>query len=294
MKELVKPADDTLDLVHDWLFDNGIGPTQLGYNKAKDWISVAFPVSLVEQLLDTKYSIYEHEDGDRVVRTPSWSLPRHLHEHIDTIQPTNSFFRPTGRRKALKTVVPLDTIGPDGSAPPADFSSVSEVAQVSDSTDASVAKVCNTSAVTPLCLRTLYGTKSYIPQVPGKSQVGLTDFLGEANNRSDVQIFLETYRKAAVSEAETFTVDVINGGDNQQTPDTLDQLAAGKDLEGNLDAETILGIDYPIPLTAFTTGGMPPFDPDDATRKYLYLFLCFPILIFRGRFADNGGSHRYQ
>lgn len=95
----------------------------------------------------------------------------------------------------------------------------------------------------------------------------MTDFLGEANNRSDVQIFLEMFRKAAVSEAETFTVDVINGGNNQQTPDNATELADGKDLEGNLDAETIIGIDYPTPLTAFTTGGMPPFDPDDLTRK---------------------------
>ena len=78
------------------------------------------------------------------------------------------------------------------------------------------------------------------------------------------------YRKEAVSEAETFKVVVINGGDNQQTPDTPAQLAAGKDLEGNLDAETIIGIDYPTPLTAFTTGGMPPFDPDDLTRRSPY------------------------
>ena len=103
--------------------------------------------------------------------------------------------------------------------------------------------------------------------MPGKNQVGLTDFLGEANNRSDVQIFLDMFRKGAASEAETFAVVVINGGDNQQTPDTPAQLERGKDLEGNLDAENIIGIDYPTPLTAFTTGGMPPFDPDDLTRK---------------------------
>ena len=269
VNELVKPTHDTLDLVHDWLLDSGIDRAQLGYNKAKDFIKVSLPVSAVESLLDTEYSIYEHEDGDRIIRAPSWSLPVHLHEHIDAIQPTNSFFRPAGRRRTLKTVVPVDTIGgADSPEPAADFTAVNEIASTPDSTDISVAKACNTSAVTPLCLRTLYGTKSYTPQVPGKNQVGLTDFLLEANNRSDVQIFLEMYRKGAVSEAETFTVDVINGGDNQQTPDTPAQLAAGKDLEGNLDAETIIGIDYPTPLTAFTTGGMPPFDPDDLTREF--------------------------
>lgn len=150
-------------------------------------------------------------------------------------------------------------------------------------------KVCNTTFVTPLCLRTFYGTKGYTPQVPGKNQIGLTDFLGEANNRSDVQIFLEMFRKGAASEAETFSVDVINGGDNQQTPDNATQLAAGKDLEGNLDAETIIGIDYPTPLTAFTTGGMPPFDPDDLTRKPTKLQLS-PFLAV----ADGITSYGYQ
>ena len=258
-----------MDLVHDWLQDNGIDHAQLEYNQAKDWIKLSLPVSAVEKLLDTKYSVFEHEDGDRIVRAPQWSLPQHLHEHIDAIQPTNSFFRPLGRRRALKTVVPMEEIAKTTPADQdAEYAAVNAIAATPDSTDISVAKACNTSAVTPLCLRTLYGTKGYKPQVPGKNQVGLTDFLGESNNRSDVQIFLEMYRKGAVSEAETFTFDVINGGSNQQTPDTPAQLAAGTDLEGNLDAETIIGIDYPTPLTAFTTGGMPPFNPDENTREF--------------------------
>ena len=250
--------------MHDWLFDSGIDRAQLSYNRAKDFIKISLPVSEVERLLDTKYSIYEHLDGDRIIRAPKWSLPKHLHEHIDTIQPTNSFFRPAGRRKMLKTIKPLEEVN---AAPAPNFATETAIAATPDSADAAVPKVCNTTFVTPLCLRTFYGTKGYKPQVPGKNQIGLTDFLGEANNRSDVRIFLNMFRKGAASEAETFTVDVINGGDNQQTPDTPEQLAKGKDLEGNLDAETIIGIDYPTPLTAFTTGGMPPFNPDDLTRK---------------------------
>lgn len=272
VNELIKPTDGTTNLVHDWLVQNGIDRATLSYNKAKDWIKVSLPVGAVEQLLDTKYSIFEHKDGDRVIRAPTWSLPTHLHEHIDAIQPTNSFFRAAGRRKALKTVRPMSEIA-NGS--PQDFSAVMNVAATPNTSDIGVAGACNISAVTPLCLRTLYGTISYKPQVPGKNQVGLTDFLGEANNRSDVQIFLQMFRKDAVSAAETFAVDVINGGDNQQTPNTPEQLEAGKDLEGNLDAETIIGIGYPTPLTAFTTGGMPPFIPDASTRKFCACFTLF-------------------
>ena len=258
---MISPTNNTLSLAHDWLSDNQIPSDSLEYSPAKDWIKVSLPVKKVERLLATRYSVFEHNgDGDKLVRAPKWSLPIHLHEHIDTIQPTNSFFRPGGQRTNYKIVVPMEklaqqptyTFPTNGSTPD----------------NITVAAACNTSAVTPTCLRTLYGTINYTPQAPDKVSIGLTDFLGEANNRSDIGIFLEKFRPEAVSAADSFAVDVINGGDNQQTPDTPEQLDAGKDLEGNLDAETILGIDYPIPLTAFTTGGMPPFIPDLVTRRF--------------------------
>ena len=254
VEELVKPSNDASDLVHDWLSDNGIDASQLDYSPARDWIKVSLPVSAVERLLNTKYSIYQHEDGDYLVRTPQWSLPLHLHEHIDTVQPTNSFFRPRAFKSNVKLVMGTGQ-----------HMSASDVPAVSSSGDLSVAQACNASAVTPLCLRTLYGTINYTPKVPGKNVVGLNDFLGESNNRSDVEIFLKMFRPDAVPEAYQFSFEVINGGSDQQTPDTPAQLAAGTDLEGNLDAETIIGIDYPTPLIAFTTGGSPPFKPDLAT-----------------------------
>lgn len=294
MNELIRPTDNTLNLLHNWLSDNGIDRAALSYNAARDWIKVSLSVSSIERLLDTKYSIFGHADGDRVTRAPAWSLPLDLHEHIEAIQPTTSFFRPAGRRKTYKTIMPISEIG---ETPAQDLRLA--FAEGPESPNVGVAEVCNASAVTPLCLRTLYGTTSYTPQVPGKNQIGLTNFLGEASNRSDVGIFLEMFRPDAVSAAGTFTVEVINGGDDQQTPNTPEQLAAGKDLEGNLDAETILGIGYPTPLTAFTTGGMPPFIPDEFTRKcpsqLTYVFSVCPDIQCSDRYqrAIPRISHRH-
>jgi tripeptidyl-peptidase-1 len=249
---LVKPTDEALELVHEWLSDNGISSAELEYSPAKDWIKISLPASAVEKLLDTKYSVYEHESGDYIVRTPSWSLPLHLHEHIDVIQPTNSFFRPRQQGSTVK-IVP-------------DLASYHWKPTPSQS-GASAVSVCgaDTNLVTPDCLRTLYGTIDYVPQVPGRNRVGLNDFLGESNNRSDVHLFLKQYRPEAAQAAFQFAVEVIANGNNEQTQENATELAAGKDLEGNLDAETILGIDWPTPLTAFTTGGSPPFVPDTAT-----------------------------
>jgi tripeptidyl-peptidase I len=195
VEELIQPSGDTADLVHEWLEAHGIGRSQMSYTSAGDWITVSLPVEDAESLLQTKYAVYMHDDGTYLVRAPKWSLPEHLHGHIDTIQPTNSFFRPAPRKRLIETVGQMGgpKALPEVESPPQ---------------DPSVSKVCNSSAITPTCLRTLYGTLDYKPQVPGKNKVGLTDYLGEANNRSDTKIFLERYRPDAVSAAYQFKVQV--------------------------------------------------------------------------------------
>lgn len=42
-------------------------------------------------------------------------------------------------------------------------------------------------------------------------------------------------------------------------------MKAGTDLEGNLDPETIIGLTWPTPLTAYATGGNPTFIQDALT-----------------------------
>jgi tripeptidyl-peptidase I len=114
----------------------------------------------------------------------------------------------------------------------------------------------------------------YTPQSAGKNKVDLNDFLAESNNRSDVKLFLDQYRPEASAAAYEFKVEVIANGNNEQGQENATELANGKDLEGNLDAETILGIAWPTPLTAFTTGGELPFivdlnTPTDTNEPYL-------------------------
>jgi tripeptidyl-peptidase-1 len=142
----VKPCDETLSRVRTWLLDNDIKESQLEYSPAKDWIQITLPVTSVERLLDTRYSVYRHEDGSYLVRTPQWSLPLALHEHIDAIQPTNSFLRPRAKKSTLKKA-PLE----DGAI------DLGQLATSSKGQKLTVAEACNITAVTPDCLRTLYG-----------------------------------------------------------------------------------------------------------------------------------------
>jgi tripeptidyl-peptidase-1 len=82
-----------------------------------------------------------------------------------------------------------------------------------------------------------------------------------------VNIYLSIFRPHAAGAGSNFTVTQIAGGSNQQTPLNSTQLDAQLDIEGNLDAETIIGITYPTNLFTFNTGGQPPFIPDAATQN---------------------------
>jgi tripeptidyl-peptidase-1 len=259
---LVKPSDDASDAVHDWLVDHGVDLDQLSYSPAKDWISVKLPVAAVEDLLSTEYSVYEHHDGSTLVRTEGYSLPLHLHEHISTIQPTNSWARLHGGRERKNEIEKRGQIKKRSS----------HVIKVSDNwsppapptaplpSNASVDAVCNFTAVTPDCLRTLYGTIDYEVKAAGANKMAHCSYLGESSNRSDISIFLSLYRPEAEAYAYEFPeISIADGNVDNGT----NVAAEGLDLEANLDSEYMISIGYPTPLTTYNTGGSDPsYMPD--------------------------------
>lgn len=250
---MIKPTDETSRLVHDWLADNGISRDRLTYSPSGDWIKCDISVRDADQLLGTSYSTYQHEtDGTLVIRTPEFSLPRDLHAHIATIQPTNSFMRANPRKSTLMPATEVMT--KELLADPETLAA-----------NATAAQACSGSIVTAACLRTLYGTINYTPKATNQTFMALCDYLGELNLRSDAKIYLQKYRSEAVAGAADFKQISIDGGTTDQVLNTT-QLNAQTGVEGNLDVQTMLGIAWPIPLTAYSTGGSQPgFIPDAAT-----------------------------
>jgi tripeptidyl-peptidase-1 len=241
--KLVKPTEETTNLVEEWLAENGI--TDVERNPAKDWISVvSIPIEFAERLLDTEYHDYKHSDGSVVARTTRWSLPRHLISHIDTIQPTTSFFRSAPE---AATWMNLPAVTPPSYTKPS---------------DAEIAKVCNVSSVTPECFATLYKTKGYEVKSLKKNSIGFTNYLGEIPIRPDTEKFLQKYRPEAVSSAKSFKQISIANGPVQDGPLTANQSASGISSEANLDVQAISGISWNTPIVSWSTGGSPPFTPD--------------------------------
>ena len=103
-----------------------------------------------EKLLDTEYHVYTHDSGARVLRTEKWSAPRHLHDHISTIQPTTSFMLPPHFKHLDRLSQGRLTVQRRDEKPVQKKSASYEIADV-----------CDPDSVSPLCTRTLYGTLNY-------------------------------------------------------------------------------------------------------------------------------------
>lgn len=282
VNELVKPTDESTDLVREWLHEH-VAPERIQASPAGDFLTFTLPIAKIEEMLQTNYSVYQHKDGSKLVRTHEWSLPLHLHEHITAVQPTTAFIRAVPQVKTYLSV--------PGKA---EFPTVQ--ASYGNNSNSTVEKVCKTSAVTPLCLRTLYGTVDYKPKAAGRNQIGLTNYLGELTNRSDASIYLKNYRPDAISGAYEFKQVSIANGTLQQTPDTPEQLKAGKGVEGALDVQTILGVSWPTPVLSWSTGGSdPPFVPDaDNPTVDNEPYLTWVNYVLRQDFIPQVVSNSYE
>ncbi|KAK2772829.1 hypothetical protein FQN53_004434 [Emmonsiellopsis sp. PD_33] len=270
VNQLVQPDPATVNAVSNWLLEFASYPLNLKFSDSRDWISFAAPVSVVERLFNASYGVFKHEDGDTITRSLSWSLPARLADHIDVVQPTNSFFRPEVQSRY-------------GGPPPPDWEVEHRIPTYAElveedvldrghldvplahdlSQNPTVKEACNRLAISPVCLSVLYGMWGYQQRASDRNSVALTNFLGEVNNRSDIDLFLRRYNPSAAeaNAAYQFVTEIIADGDDQQTPNTPEQNNRNKGFEGALDAQTILSLSWPVPMTTYNVGSKPPFQP---------------------------------
>lgn len=182
-------------------------------------------------------------------------MPRSLHPHIDVIQPTNYFGDP---KKMARLPGAVGVQGLYDNEPYRDYTPAG-YSWTDAKSAGNLSAVCNESSVTSLCLRTLYNTIDYKPQVPQKNWVATTNYLNESANYSDFHIYMSMQRKDADSDYQYDYVTIANGINNQQLET---EFFGERDLEANLDVQTVGGIVYPTRFTTYSTGGSPPFQPD--------------------------------
>ncbi|KAI0682616.1 tripeptidyl peptidase A [Earliella scabrosa] len=249
VEALVAPHDESVHLVSEWLASHGLYEDSLSRSPARDWVHIKVPVSLAEDMLKTEYHVWTHDaSGEAVVRTTAYSLPEHLHDHVELIQPTTMF----SRMKSLKTTFHVNptalTTAPVAAA---DAPAIKVPSAFGGQVDAS----CNTT-ITISCLQQLYNAVGFKPAADNGNQIGITGYLEEFANIQDLQSFYADQLPAALNTS--FETVLINGGLNDQNLSR----AGG---EANLDTQFAFGLTFPTPGTFFSTGGRPPFIPDIGT-----------------------------
>ncbi|KAH9026459.1 subtilisin-like protein [Lactarius hengduanensis] len=246
VEALVAPHASSVDAVHEWLESHGIQKEACHRSPAGDWVTVRLPVVQVEKMLGTEFRMWKHtEDGDALVRTTQYSLPPHLDEHIELIQPTTVF----NRAKAQRTTYHFIDLNPVASS-----QSLSAKVTVPGS-GVTVDASCNMT-ITVSCLKQLYNAVNYAPQAPDKNAIALTGYLEQFANFADLKQFYADQVPAAVNTS--FDVVLINGGLNNQT-----LAEAGSEVD--LDVQFALGVSFPTPGTLYSTGGRAPYIKDALT-----------------------------
>lgn len=213
VEALVAPYQESLDFVDEWLASHGVTNDDLVRSPAKDWVTLRVPVSLAEEMLDTvrintipmdlylmdslqTYFVWKHIDsGDYLVRTTSYSLPRHLHEHVDLVQPTTSF----GRFKESKSTL----VWGDGTVTNELVNQLKNQPPIVDATSGAVVDASCNITITINCLQQLYNAVGYVPSARGNS-IGITGYLEQFANIQDLQEFYADQRPDALNSSFNF------------------------------------------------------------------------------------------
>ncbi|KAK7054106.1 Tripeptidyl-peptidase sed3 [Favolaschia claudopus] len=236
--KFVAPHPMTLALVNEWLASHGVNESDIVRSPAKDWITLTLPVSRAERIFGAEYYQWQHTDGDILVRATAYSLPQYLHGHIELIQPTTMFTRTQHQARLYPEELEV-------------VDSVTTVDQPNKRVDYS----CQ-NAITLRCIMQLYNAIGYKPRAAEKNGIGITGFLGQNANTKDLNSFYHDQLPGA-KQAEFKSISVYGTVNNQSVA------AAGE--EANLDTQFAFGISYPTPGTFWSTGGAPPWVPDDHT-----------------------------
>ncbi|KAI0392938.1 peptidase S8/S53 domain-containing protein [Xylariaceae sp. FL0594] len=233
LRSYTAPTEEAVSSVVGWLSEGGVTDKVVD----NDWVTFTTTVEKANRLLNTTFGWYEYKQGGGPkLRSLDYSVPDEVAQHVDLIQPTTRFGQ-LGAKKS--TIFDMHILEPEEEA---------KLAKSNKATAASA--VCNTSQITPACLKSLYNI-NYTPTAKG-NLVAFASYLEEYARYSDLATFESRYLPSA--SGQNFSVQLVNGGLNSQT-------SSSDSGEANLDIQYILGVSAPIPILEYSTGGRGPLVP---------------------------------
>ena len=185
VKDIIKPRAESTATVLDWLAMSGV-ETRDVHNDG-EWINFYAPVKRAEQMMDTTFKTYQSAARPSIkkIRSLSYSVPKEVRGHIDTIQPTVRFGHIRTER-----------------------SNVHSQEEIPFAVAALNTTQCN-AAITPVCLAELYNYASYKVDPKASVTIGVNGFLEQYARYADYDKFVGKFAPSAVGSNFSFTS--VNG-----------------------------------------------------------------------------------
>ncbi|CEJ93782.1 hypothetical protein VHEMI09351 [[Torrubiella] hemipterigena] len=221
VRALQAPDAKDAAAVLQWLAANSI--TNVKQNN--DIISVSTSVEKAEKLLEAKFAHYDFDNQATLLRTNQYAIPENLKGAIDFIYPITHFMDPVRRSAVEQDAAPTQA--------------------VLDSVNAASCLL----SVTPECIKSLYNVKYKAPDTEPKNRLAVAGYLNEHGNHADNDDFFKTFAPKLYAAGYNFSVELVNGGQNPDTPHT----GTG---EAMLDLEYAMALAYPSATTFYSTGGL--------------------------------------
>ncbi|KAI0344586.1 family S53 protease [Trametopsis cervina] len=226
VEDLIRPTQNTLDVVNAWLSENKITAAPL--TSAGDWLGFSVTVQQANQMFDTEFSTFRHvASGDLSVRTMAYSIPSDLVGHVELVHPTITFTGPSAR-------LPIASIPIPAKSPLINANLSSNDVPAS----------CD-SIITPACLQALYGIPA-TPATQSSNTLGVAGFIDEFANEADLKFFLVNLRPD-IPSTTTFALETLDDGQNDQT-------LAEAGVEADLDTQYTIGVATGVPVTFISNG----------------------------------------
>jgi tripeptidyl-peptidase I len=248
--EAFAPSTDAVDAVKAWLVSSGITEERIQHSAGLNWLEFDATVSEAEDLLNAKYHVYEHVNGQPHVACDEYRIPTHLKEHIDLITPTVHFdarIFPGKEKRGLREreVIPgvfKGVGGPgSGSLPKGGWHPRPHKNLSSD------LSMCD-EYITPDCLRALYEFPVNNQANPNNSY-GIVEYTPQAYVPSDLDLFFKNFSLRQIGERPI--LDSIDGGFPQQT-----YMNFSYNGESDLDLEYGMTLVYPQKVTLYQVGDL--------------------------------------
>lgn len=234
VKELLRPSPAISNKILAWLRSENVQKNNI--HPDGNWILFTVPINQAEHMLRSEFFYYHNKaQKEPVIRTLGYSVPSDILPYIQLIQPTTRFGNLIPQKLAMLKPEPA--------------------------TPEQLAAGCDW-AITPKCLRDLYGIGNASTTPDKRNRLGISGYLEQYARHGDLEEFLAHY--APDQTNENFTVVSINGGKNDQDSDY-------DSTEASLDIQYSIAMTDQVLTTFYTTGGrgplVPSIDQPDASKS---------------------------